>query len=296
MDSTIIPLFEKFKAAASADSMANDSATAKKLLPQLQLKIAMQKFPAGHEADEEKKKFLLIARETMELALLLCVKELESFDIFARRYAQLKPFYSSSLDPLGLPRSEHEMLIEGLHLMFLLSQNKVSEFYTALESIPVEVRTSNRYVSYPVELEQLLTEGAYSKVLRAREAVPDPCYEPFVGMLTDAVRKDVAGCMERAYESLDIATAMRYLLFKADDKNIFEGFIASMRWSIESDGRIHFPQTSNTEMTRESSLSMSLGSSGSLSTLSFSAPGMEDGCYRLIHEMLAYSKELERIV
>jgi len=292
MDSSIVPLFEQFKAAASAD--CKDASAAKKLLPQLQLKIATQKFPPGHEADAEKKKFLLIARDTMELALLLSVREHESFEVFARRYAQLKPFYAPALDAI-MERSEKEMLIEGLHLMSLLSHNKVSEFYTALESIPVEVRTKNPYVSYPVELEQLLTEGVYSKVLRARKSIPDPCYEPFVGMLTEAVRKDISCCMESAYESLDVATAMRFLLFEPNDKNGFESFIANMRWPIESDGRVHFPQKSS-EVTREPSLSMGLGSSQTLSTLSLTAPGMEDGCYRLIHEVLAYSKELERIV
>ena len=293
MDASIIPLFEQFKAAAADDSMTKDNELAKKLLPQLQLKIAMQKFPPGHDADEEKKKFLLIARETMELALLMCVRDRQSLILFERRYAQLKPFYSPALDVLGLPRSVHESLIEGLYLMFLLSHNKVSEFYVALESIPVSVRAANPYVSYPVELEQLLTEGAYSKVLRARSAVPDPCYQPFVGMLTDAVRNDVAACMERAYETLDVETAKRFLLFDASDSVGFDTFLAGMRWSIEEDGRVHFPQVSS-ELTRDPSLGLS--SSQTMSTLSFSVPGIEDGCYRLIQETLNYAKELERIV
>ena len=293
MDASIIPLFEQFKAAAADDSMTKDSEVAKKLLPQLQLKIAMQKFPPGHEADEEKKKFLLIARETMELALLMCVKDRQGLNLFERRYAQLKPFYSPALEVLGLPKSEHEFLIEGLYLMFLLSHNKVSEFYVALESIPANVRTANRYVSYPVELEQLLTEGAYSKVLRARSAVPDPCYQPFVGMLTEAVRHDVAGCMERAYDSLDIETAKRFLLFDASDCVGFDSYIAGLRWTIEADGRVHFPEAT-TELAREPSLGLT--SSQTMSMLSMSVPGIEDGCYRLIQETLNYAKELERIV
>jgi len=295
MDPSIIPLFEQFKKAVSEDSMTKDYETAKKLLPQLQLKIALQKFPDGHEADEEKKKFLLVARETMELALFFCVHDPKGMDLFERRYAQLKPFYSSALDSLGLPRSENECLIEGLHLMFLLSHNKVSEFYTALESIPVTLRSGNRFISYAVQLEQLLTEGAYSKVLRARESIPHPCYEPFVGMLTFAVRNDVAECMERAYESLDVATAKRFLLYEAGDTADFEAFVADRRWTIEDDNRLHFPKV-KTDIVREPSLSFSLGSSQNLSMLSLTTPGVEDGCYRLIQESLLYSKELERIV
>jgi len=292
MDKSIIELFEQFKAAASEDSMTKDNGVAKKILPQLQLKIAMQKFPPGHEADEEKKKFLLIARETMELALMLCVRERE-ISIFERRYAQLKPFYSPALNPLGLPRSENEMLLEGLNLMYLLSHNKVSEFYAALESIPLEQRLTNVYLKYAINLEQLLTEGAYSKVLRARESIPHPCYEPFVGMLTAAVRNDVAKCMERAYESLDVATARRYLLFSAKDTVGFDSFIAGRRWTIELDDRVHFPESSP-ELSKEASLSFSLGSSQTLSMLS--SNGVDDACYRLIQETLRYSKELERIV
>lgn len=295
MDQSFYALFEQFKAAAAEDSMEKDAALAKKLLPKLQLKIATQKFGAGAAADAERIKFLTVARETMELALLLCVREREGDDVFARRYAQLKPFYAHALEALGIARSANEMLMEGLHLMFLLSQNKVGEFYTALEAIPFDARTQNRFIQYPVELEQLLTEGAYGKVLRARAAVPAPCYEPFVCTLTDAVRRDVASCVERAYESLDVPTAMRFLLFAPDDRAGFEACIAALKWSIGTDGRVRFPAP-GTGVDRAPSLGMGFASAHSLSTLSLTHLGAEDSCYRLIQESLSYAKELERIV
>lgn len=299
MDQSFYTLFEQFKAAAAEDSMEKDTARAKELLPKLQLKIATQKFGAGAAADAERVRFLVAARETMELALLLCVREREGADVFARRYAQLRPFYARALDALGIARSANEMLMEGLHLMFLLSQNKVGEFYTALEAIPFDARTQNRYIQYPVELEQLLTEGAYAKVLRARAAVPAPCYAPFVSTLTDAVRRDVASCAERAYASLDVPTAMRFLFFAPDDRAGFDACIAALKWSVAPDGRVHFPApgaSTAAGVGRAPSLGMGFTSAQTLSTLSLAHAGAEDGCYRLIQESLSYAKELERIV
>ena len=295
MEPSVVQLGEEFKALADFNSHGYDPARAKAILPKLQMAIAVWNQKQAARPKEETLRFLLFARDIMEHALLLSAHEYEGEALFARRYAQLKPFYAHALDDAGLPRSDKEMLVEGLHLMFLLSQNKIGEFHTALEALPFDARSQCAFVRYPVELEQLLTEGAYSKVLRARESMPSPCYEPFVRTLTDAVRRDVASCMARAYKSLDVDTAKRFLLFAPDDHAGFLNCIAALKWTIGNDGRVQFPALS-AEISRMPSLGFGSGSMQTLSALSLTSPNAEESCYRLIQESLAYAKELERIV
>jgi hypothetical protein len=55
-----------------------------------------------------------------------------------------------------LPPSPRRDPILGVHLLYLLAENKIAEFHTQLELIPDH---SNRYVRYAVELEQAKMEG-----------------------------------------------------------------------------------------------------------------------------------------
>lgn len=54
--------------------------------------------------------------------------------------------------------------IVGLYLLYLLSYNKISEYHTEIELIPIE-ELSNVYISVPVSLEQHFVEGSYNKIL-----------------------------------------------------------------------------------------------------------------------------------
>lgn len=48
----------------------------------------------------------------------------------------------------------HQLL--GLNLLFLLSQNRVSEFHTELERLSARDIQTNVYIRHPVSLEQVL--------------------------------------------------------------------------------------------------------------------------------------------
>lgn len=54
--------------------------------------------------------------------------------------------------------------ILGLYLLYLLSYNKISEYHTEIELIPIEEQ-SNVYISVPISLEQYFVEGSYNKIL-----------------------------------------------------------------------------------------------------------------------------------
>ena len=56
-----------------------------------------------------------------------------------------------------LPPSPREYPIRGLNLIRLLTQNRIADFHTTLESLPLpaDSLTANPYIAHPINLEQL---------------------------------------------------------------------------------------------------------------------------------------------
>ena len=89
-----------------------------------------------------------------------------------------------------LPPSPREYPIRGLNLIRLLTQNRIADFHTTLESLPLPADkfASNPFISHPVNLERWLMEGSYSKVWNAREEAPVEEYKFFVDSLMGTIR------------------------------------------------------------------------------------------------------------
>ena len=89
-----------------------------------------------------------------------------------------------------LPRSKREYPIRGLNLVRLLTQNRIADFHTTLESLPLSADqiAESPYISHPVNLERWLMEGSYSKVWNAREEAPTEEYKIFVDSLVGTIR------------------------------------------------------------------------------------------------------------
>lgn len=58
-----------------------------------------------------------------------------------------------------LPEAAYMHQLLGLNLLFLLSQNRVSEFHTELERLSARDIQTNVYIRHPVSLEQVLEQG-----------------------------------------------------------------------------------------------------------------------------------------
>ena len=156
---------------------------------------------------------LSLARSILEEGALLSIRA-QNPDAFTRYYQQLQPFYElpSSAYPSSssnseqkhdrtTSRSKHDhshthghkhaphghtsqesrpsqrSKITGLYLLLLLTKGDYAAFHTVLEGLESEAKEGldgNRYVRYPVMLEQWLMEGAYDRVWGAtkREGVP----------------------------------------------------------------------------------------------------------------------------
>ncbi|KAI7995076.1 hypothetical protein LOK49_LG11G02851 [Camellia lanceoleosa] len=257
-------LFERFKAAF----MRNDFDTCDNLLSQL--KVLLTKFRSLPPLFEETPKAnheLTLARDIYEHAVVLSVK-IEDQDAFERDFFQLKPYYT---DACGrLPPSPQEYPILGLNLLRLLVQNRIAEFHTELELLSATA-LENPCIKHAVELEQSFMEGAYNRVLSARQTVPHETYVYFMDLLAKTVRDEISGCSEKAYDSLSINDARKILMFSSDQE-LFE-YIKEEHpeWEIKN-GFVIFQRAKE------------------------SAPCKEIPSLQLINQTLSYARELERIV
>ena len=88
----------------------------------------------------------------------------------------------------SLPASKREYVIQGLNLIRLLTQNRIADFHTTLETLDADVIAENPFIKHTVNLERWLMEGSYSKVWNAREEAPAEEYKFFVDSLMGTIR------------------------------------------------------------------------------------------------------------
>jgi 26S proteasome regulatory subunit N12 len=141
-----------------------------KLLTSIKIDLTnFQNIPPCLEIDAKE---CILARETYEHAVFLSIeqKDIQSFE---RNFSVLRTYYDE-FDGV-LPVSERKYPVLGLYLLYLLSFNKISEYHTEIELIPIADHT-NLYIKVPVSLEQYFVEGAYNKILNSKHNLPMVAY------------------------------------------------------------------------------------------------------------------------
>nr|GEW36118.1 26S proteasome non-ATPase regulatory subunit 8 homolog A-like [Tanacetum cinerariifolium] len=133
---------------------------------------------------------------------------MEDQDAFERDFFQLKPYYTDV--GARLQQSPQEYPILGLNLLRLLVQNRIAEFHTELELLTATA-LEHPCIKHAVELEQSFMEGAYNRVLTARQTVPHETYVYFMDLLARTVS-------EKAYDSLTVKDAKQMLLLNSDQE------------------------------------------------------------------------------
>ncbi|KAI8915888.1 COP9 signalosome [Gorgonomyces haynaldii] len=179
-------------------------------------------FPTTSFLVEKDPKQLILTREVLEY---LCLYAVHTKDVvgFERYYVQLKQYLSVQ------PASPRQMMLVGLNLVHLLSQNRIAEFHTELESISPE-QFQNVYIKHPIQIEQSLMEGSYNKVWNTRQSVPAEEYKFFVDILIHTIRNEIASCAEKAYNSIPVQDAITLLYFK--NMNELVEFCKTRQWAI----------------------------------------------------------------
>lgn len=126
----------------------------------------------------------------------------------------------------------------GLNLLFLLSQNRVAEFHTELERLPVDCIQTNIYIRHPLSLEQYLMEGSYNKIFLAKGNVPAASYNFFIDILLNTVRNEIGACMESAFEKISVKDAARMLNLSTEKETV--QFCNKKKWTVAKDGYLYF--------------------------------------------------------
>lgn len=141
--------FEQFKKAFTGAGDQLDAC----LQLMTQLKIALLDFsslpPAATDGSATAQQELTLAREILEHGALLSIKTMD-IPSFERYVAQLKVYYTDCA--AHLPESQRQFPILGLNLLRLLAQNRIAEFHTELEQIPMALQHSNVYIKFPAQV------------------------------------------------------------------------------------------------------------------------------------------------
>lgn len=188
--------------------------------------------PTGDARPTEKE--LRLARDVLETAVQFSVSA-KDITAFERYMAQLKCYYFDYNSQIGESQNKYQLL--GLNLLFLLSQNRVSEFHTELELLPQQIIQTNQFIRLPLSLEQYLMEGSYNKIFLAKDSGPSESYAVFMEILLDTVRLEIAACLETSYDKISLAEAARRLnlTLEAD----LQAFAAKVSDSPQSGGQSH---------------------------------------------------------
>ncbi|XP_064599763.1 26S proteasome non-ATPase regulatory subunit 8-like [Liolophura sinensis] len=206
------------------------------LLGRLKIALTAVSFLPTEDSAPSKQE-LLVARDILEIGAQWAIAK-KDIPAFERYIAQLKCYYMDYKD--NLPESTYKYQLLGLNLLCLLAQNRLAEFHTELELLPVKELQSNIYIKHPVSMEQYLMEGSYNKVFLARGNVPAEDYNFFIDILLNTIRDEIAGCIEKAYEKIAFNEAARMLFFESQKP--MKEYALQKGWTVGPDNFFHFRQ------------------------------------------------------
>ena len=217
---------------------------------------------------------LSMAILALELGVLLSVAD-HNMDSFARNMSQLKPYYimsemNNNVSGISYGISTHKCLILGLNLMYLLVENRLSEFHSELEFIS-STEASSPFISFPINVERQLMVGLYDEVLASASHVPDPSYILFIDPLLQTVRDSIADCLEVSYSQMNLTDAVGMMKFNNEEQLLEYIHVFREDWILEKNIICFQPSTTGSKLS--------------------DIPSM-----KFMERTLSYATELERII
>lgn len=208
----------------------------------------------------------LIAKEFYEQAAVLSIN-VNDKDLFQRNIASLKMYYNNATATATV--SEMKITVIGLYLLFLLIENRLSDFHCELELL-TGTELKHPAIAFCTQLDQHLMVGSYDQVMSAAANPPIPHYHFFLKSLLETVRINITECLAASSTSINVQSATNILMFNSMDetKQYLSAYCPT--WVISGDN-IQVP------------LSKALKSEG--------IPSL-----KIISQTLTYATELERIV
>eukprot|EP00672_Neobodo_designis_P018305 CAMPEP_0174830152 /NCGR_PEP_ID=MMETSP1114-20130205/2369_1 /TAXON_ID=312471 /ORGANISM="Neobodo designis, Strain CCAP 1951/1" /LENGTH=265 /DNA_ID=CAMNT_0016063939 /DNA_START=86 /DNA_END=883 /DNA_ORIENTATION=- len=189
---------------------------------------------------------VMLAREVLEHGVLVATKA-QDVDQFESNFAMLRTYYEDLDGVEGVEPSERRLMVLGLNLLRLLVVQRMAEFHSALDTIPVADHKS-MFIAMPIRLERYLMEGSYSRLLNARSEAPSNEFLPLVDKLRDTVRESIARCVPDTYVTLSLAEAQKLLMLSSAAEATTFG--ERREWVLK-DGVFHFPQADDAAARKE---------------------------------------------
>nr|CAB3504667.1 unnamed protein product [Digitaria exilis] len=177
-------------------------------------------------------------------------------------------------------RSPYEYQFLGLNLLRLLPENRISEFHTELEHLPLEA-LNHPCIKYAVELEQSFMEGTYKQLANFCQAVPNETYVYLMDRIAESVRDEIVDCSVEAYDYLPVSVAKKMLMFTSY-REFFE-YISEVHLFLKESSAFEQPEWE----IKNCSIHFHMAKPKSHMDLS---------SFKLIKQALSYAQELEQIV
>ncbi|GAA5978972.1 hypothetical protein JCM5350_004193 [Sporobolomyces pararoseus] len=314
-DQQATQLYHELQQEWSRPTNSRDDAKLSSLLSQLKLQLAQLGLLVPTTGQSLEPSALSTAREILEIGAIHSVRT-SDVPAFERYLSLLQSYYQdptivSKLSSSSSTNSSSQRdSITALNLLRLLSQNRIAEFHTVLETLEKQVVESEP-VDWVLQLERSLMEGSYSKVWSlcrsttstSSSSLPLSEFSHFTSRLLETVRSEIAACDEKAYETLPLRDA-KTLLFFQDESQVKE-FAKSRNWYLStSDNLLHFP-SSPLHPSRLPKPPSSNGVPQSMATGTAIGDGQQEeeeeigaelDRNKVVSATLLYAKELESIV
>lgn len=198
-----------YKSSKVTQANLNDK---KKILKNLKiLCLSFKSLPPSKERPI-KEEFEL-AREINELEMeLSCICKNER--AFELAYLQVKPFYFDYIKNKRILSKQIDKYLYyvGLYLLFLLSNNRTTDFSTELELLDAKDK-NDQFIKVSLDIEQCIVEGNYSHMSKLKNS-NDVNYNYYLSKFDDTIRFQIARSMEKSYETLNNKAAMSLLMLK----------------------------------------------------------------------------------
>jgi len=146
---------------------------------------------------------------------------------YARVLRQLKSVYFR--DDGQLPASERAPLLTATHLVFLLTQNRITDFNIERPVVRRALGLSE-FLVYAVKLQEAVSENSFARIFALQGARPSPLFAPFTARLLDGARHSHADSIERAYGRVTVDEVASILHFQ--DRGDAAAFVAQRGWPL----------------------------------------------------------------
>ncbi|KAK8816142.1 hypothetical protein WA556_001087 [Blastocystis sp. ATCC 50177/Nand II] len=111
------------------------------------------------------------------------------------------------------PDRERQLVVEALHLLYLLVSRDLSSFHAELERIS-DADMENPLIQFSVHIEGYLTTGRYNKIQEYMQLLPHPLFSYLMAGLVESIRDDIESCIEESYRELSVEDFCRTVNWK----------------------------------------------------------------------------------